>query len=315
MGLRGERRRGRRRIPLRLGPRPLPAGLLAPGCGRPRRRRRRGHVAVRAPAARRRDVPADLAGRRHAGDARRPARPDGLPADPRLAARADRRRHLAGHPEGRRRPRDPRPDDAPGALGGDRRLLQLHAAGDDRRPGHGVGHRPPARRHAARRPLAGRRRRVAAQHGAVALHHPGAIRRRPLLHPHRRRRRPQRRLGARLRQRRRRAPGGRGRRRRLPRARAPRRQGAGRSLRARIAPRDGRVARHGHAERPRVAPLHVRRVRRKGRWLAVGAQHAGHQGPGVAAPERRARRVRDRQRPQRAARTCARWPTPPTTAT
>ena len=65
-----------------------------------------------------------------------------------------------------------------------------------------------------------------------------ALRRRPLLHPHRRRRRPQRRLGARLRQRRRRAPGGRGRRRRLPRARAPRRQGAGRPLRrARRSPR------------------------------------------------------------------------------
>ena len=129
----------------------------------------------------------------------------------------------------------------------------------------------------------------------------GPARRRPLLHPHRRRRRPERRLRARLRQRRRRAPGERGRRRRLPRARAPRRQGAGRPVRRRVAARDRRLARHRHPERARVAPLHLRRLRREGRRLAVGAQHARHQGPGVAAAERRARRVRARQRPRRAA--------------
>ena len=163
-------------------------------------------------------------------DAHHPARPDRLPDHPRLAARADRRRHLAGHPQGRRRARHARPDDAAGALGGDRRLLQLDAAGDDRRPGHGVRPRPPARRHdsAPRSGWASRTRGSAAWRQWLFTTN-GPLRRRPLLHPHRRRRRPERRLGARLRQRRRRAQGGRGRRRRLPRARAPRRQGAGRS--------------------------------------------------------------------------------------
>ena len=56
-----------------------------------------------------------------------------------------------------------------------------------------------------------------------------------------------------------------------------------RPVRRRLAPRDRRVAGHRHAERARVAPLHVRRLRREGRRLAVDVQHAGHRGPRVAA--------------------------------
>ena len=54
VGLCRQRRRGRRRLPLRVGARPLPAGVLAARRGRPRRRRPRRHVAVHPPAAGRR---------------------------------------------------------------------------------------------------------------------------------------------------------------------------------------------------------------------------------------------------------------------
>ena len=86
-------------------------------------------------------------------------------------------------------------------------------------------------------------------------------------------------------------------------------------LHRRLAAGDRRVAGHRHPERARLAPLHLRRLRREGRRVAVDVQHAGHRGSRVAAAGRRARRVRGRQRPLRRCRTCRRWPTRPTTAT
>ena len=302
VGLRRQRRRGRRRLPLRVGARPVPAGAVAARRGRSRRRRPRRDVAVHPPAAGRRDVPAELARRRHARPAQHPARRDGVPDRPRLAALAHRRRDL-----GRASARPP---------------TRWWRAGRRRR--RSAGRRPAAtrtRRSPARSPASsppptspasaatptaralwlGVADEWQRSTGDVDVHDQRPARRRPLLRAHRRRRRPQRRLRARLRQRRRRAQGERGRRRRHPRARAPRRQGAQRSLRRRLAAGDRRVAGDRHAERARLAPLHVRRLRREGRRLAVGVQHAGHQGARVAAAQRRARRVRGRQRPRRPA--------------
>ena len=88
-----------------------------------------------APAAARRDVPAELARGRDAGPAQHPARRDGVPDRARLPARAHRRPHLGGRAQGGRRARADGPVDAAGALGGDRRLLAVDDGGGDRRPG------------------------------------------------------------------------------------------------------------------------------------------------------------------------------------
>ena len=171
LGLCRQRRQRRRRLPLRVGARRVPAGLLAAGRRRPRRRRSRGDVAVHAPAAGRRHLPAELARRRHARSDQHPARRDRLPAHPRLAAAARTDdADLAGHPQGGRGARGARTGDPAGTLGGDRRLLALDDRGGDRRARRGLRPRPPARRHRARGAVARRRRPVAAQHRAVDVH-------------------------------------------------------------------------------------------------------------------------------------------------
>src|ERR687896_305082 len=100
------------------------------------------------------------------------------------------------------------------------------------------------------------------------------------------------------------ASGGRARDRRpeLPRARPVRRQAARRPDRAELAEGRRRRAEGGHPERADLVPLHPRRLRRDGERRRLG--HLPHRrAPDVrapvAAPHRRARRVRAACRPQR----------------
>ena len=317
VGLRRERRRGRRRLSLRVGARPLPPGhrLLAAGD------RAAADRAVTWLFTHQQQAdgtfPQNSHGRRDAGPAQHPARRDRVPDRPRLAARRTDDAHLGAacaRPRTRSCARGPAtPQERWEETGGYSPLDHCRARSPASWP------RPTSPAGAATRQraraVAGRRRRVAAQHREVDVHDQRAARRRPLLRPHRRRRRPQRRLRARLRQRRRRAQGERGRRRRLPRARPPRRQGAGRPVRRRLARRDRRVAGHRHAERARVAPLHLRRLRREGRRLAVG--RSTRRAPRAARGRCSAASAASTRSPTAATgcRSCRRWPTPPTTAT
>ncbi len=133
-----ERRRGRRRLSLRLGARSLPPGDRDAGRRRSRRGRPRRDVAVRAPAVERRHLPAELEGRRNARPAQPATRRGRVPDRPGVAAGTQRGHGLERRAQGRRRDRRQGPDDAAGALGGDRRLLELDAARDDRRAGGGL---------------------------------------------------------------------------------------------------------------------------------------------------------------------------------
>ena len=79
-------------------------------------------------------------------------------------------------------------------------------------------------------------------------------------------------------------------------------------VRRRLAPRDRRVAGHRHPERPHVAPLHLRRLRREGRRLAVDPRDPRHRPrSGRCCPASAA----STSSPTAAtrSRTCARWPT------
>ena len=243
----------------------------AAGRRRPRRRRPRRDVAVHAPAAGRRDVPAELARGRLARPAQHPARRDRVPDRPGLAARAHRRRDLGRRAQGRGRARargPATPQERWEETGG---YSPLDAAGDDRRAGRRRRPRPPARRHGPRArcgwasptsgsaaprsgcsPPTARSATAATTSASTTTATPTTASARDFgnaagVHKENARRR-----------------------RRLPRARAPRRQGARRPVRRRLARRDRRVAGHRHAERAGLAPLHLRRLRREGRRLAVG---------------------------------------------
>ncbi len=117
----------------------------------------------------------------------------------------------------------------------------------------------------------GDRGRVAGAGRGLDGHDERPVLRRPVLRPHHEGRQSGRREHV---QPRRQLPAARGRagdrRQLLPRPGAVRRQGMGRPGRAQLAGGRGRAARVGHAERPDVAPLHVRRLRRDGDRRRLG---------------------------------------------
>ena len=289
---------------LRLLPRGVRARSLR-DLDRPRRRRRPRHrprrdaLPLRAPAAARRVDAAEQPRQRQArarlvrdaaGRGRVPD-PDGA------AARAHRRRAVRGpHQAGRELPDLARPRVRIRALGGTGRLLALDDRGRDRRPRRRGRPRSGQRRRVLRRPLARRRRRLAALGEGLDGDDERAARSTSVLHPPLEDGRPERRDLLQRRQRRPDARPARGDRRRLPRAGAARRAARERSRRRPVAPDRRRDDPGADGERARLAPLQRRRLRRPGeRRPAVGAERTGH-GARLARALRRACRALARGR-------------------
>ena len=223
VGTAGQRRRRwrrRRRISLRVGPRPLPPGDQPAGGRRHRRREPGGDLAVRPGSNSRtgtshRTHTWTAAPTRTTYNSMRPPSPScwrGRSAAPSGVV-------LPGpHQEGRRLPGRRRATHASGALGDRGRLLPVDDGLADRRTHRRGRHRPQQRRRGGVGDLPGHRRLLAAPDREVDVHHHRPGRRRPLLHPHRGRRRPERRRHPRVLRRRRRTSGAQHPRRRLPRA-------------------------------------------------------------------------------------------------
>ena len=164
-------------------------------------------------------------------------------------------------PEGRRLRGGARSLVRLGAVGGAERLLAVDHRRRDRGAGRGRPDRRRQRRPRASAGLPGHGRPLPAQHQGLDGHHDRALRHRPLLHPARQERRPQRGGHLQPRQRRpRRRPAG-GHRRRVPRADPARHPPRRRRRRAAVAARRGRHHPPRHRQRARLLPLRHRRPR------------------------------------------------------
>ena len=166
----------------RLGARPLPDRHGAAGGGGQGLGGQRARLPLRRAAARRRLVPAELPGRRHAEVEGRADGPGRAADRARLAARAHRRARLAPHPQGRRLHRRPRADLRAGALGEPGGLLAGDDRGRDRRARLRRGDRARQRgRRAASTTYLKQGRLLGRQRPAVDGDHQRAVQRRSVL--------------------------------------------------------------------------------------------------------------------------------------
>ena len=215
-----QRRRGRgRRLPPRLGPRPLPGrDRAARGRGRGRRRPLAG-LPLRRAAEARRLVPAEHPARRHAVLGQPAARRGRLPDRAGRPARAPRRRHL-GAREARPPTSSSRAAPPPRRSAGRRRAATRPAPSRPRSPAWSAPPTSPGANgdDASAALYTARRRRLAApRQGLDRSRRPARSATGRYFDPHRRQRRPGRRPPARDEQRRRHVRRARRRRRRLPR--------------------------------------------------------------------------------------------------